>query len=241
MPTVLLLRHGRSTANAAGILAGRAAGVDLDPKGLEQADEAGRRLAGIDVVRVVCSPVVRCRQTAAAALAVAGITAEVVVDERLSECDYGEWTGRKLSDRAREGIWRTVQDAPSEVVFPGGETMLGMRDRVVAAVREHDDEVRARYGDHAVVLVVSHGDPIKAVASDALGQPFDRFQRIMVDPASLTVVHYGADRPFVCALNTLTGPVAPYVPTAPVTDAAVGGGAGADSPVPVPSAEEEAS
>jgi broad specificity phosphatase PhoE len=78
--------------------------------------------------------------------------------------------GPQALDLAREGIWRTVQDAPSEVVFPGGETMLGMRDRVVAAVREHDDEVRARYGDHAVVLVVSHGDPIKAVASDASGR-----------------------------------------------------------------------
>lgn len=90
-----------------------------------------------------------------------------------------------------------------------------------------------------MLLVVSHGDPIKAVASDALGQPFDQFQRIMVDPASLTVVHYGPDRPFLCALNTLNGPVAPYVPTAPVTDAAVGGGAGPGQGGPATTAEEE--
>ena len=229
MPTVLLLRHGRSTANAAGILAGRADGVDLDDKGREQAAEVGRRLDGVSLARVVCSPIARCQQTADATLAAARITAEIVVDERLSECDYGDWTNRKLSELAHEGIWRTVQDSPSLVEFPGGETMAAMRDRVISAVREHDDQVRTEHGDHAVILVVSHGDPIKAVISDALGQSFDLFQRIMVDPASVSVLHYGPERPFICAVNTHSGPLADHIPTAPVTEAAVGGGAGHDA------------
>jgi probable phosphomutase (TIGR03848 family) len=226
VPTVLLLRHGRSTANAAGILAGRADGVDLDDRGLEQAAEAGRRLADIPVARVVCSPIARCRQTAQAAMAAAGWAADMVIDDRVSECDYGDWTGRSLAELAREGIWRTVQDRPSEVEFPAGETMVAMRDRIVEAVREHDAAVRESHGDHAVILVVSHGDPIKAAVSDVLGQSFDHFQRIMVDPGSITVVHYGPDRPFLVALNTVSGSLSGQVPQAPVRDAAVGGGAG---------------
>ncbi len=226
MPTVLLLRHGRSTANAAGILAGRADGVDLDERGRDQAAEVGRRLDGVTVARVVCSPIARCRQTAEATLAAAGVDCDIVTDDRLSECDYGDWTGRSLAELANEGTWRTVQDSPSAVTFPGGETMLRMRDRVVEAVRDHDAQVRQSHGDHAVLLVVSHGDPIKAVLSDALGQSFDLFQRIMVDPASVSVVHYSLERPFVCAVNTVSGPLAAQIPTAPVTEAPVGGGAG---------------
>lgn len=229
VPTVLLLRHGRSTANAAGVLAGRADGVDLDERGRAQAVEAGVRLVGVEVVRVVCSPIARCRQTAEATLAAAGIDTEIVIDERLTECDYGQWTGRALAELAKEGTWRTVQDCPASVEFPGGETMVSMRDRIVAAVREHDEQVRQAHGDHAVMLVVSHGDPIKAVISDALGQSFDKFQRIVVDPASLTVLHFGPDRPFVCVMNSLAGPLRPHIPTAGVIDAAVGGGGGGGS------------
>ncbi len=229
MPTVLLLRHGRSTANAAGILAGRAPGVHLDDRGCTQAADVGGRLAGVELARVVCSPVERCRETVEAVLAAAGLAVEIVIDERLSECDYGAWTGRALTDLASEGAWQTVQNSPSMVMFPDGESMLQMRDRVVAAVREHDDQVRQTHGDHAVTLIVSHGDPIKAVISDALGQSFDLFQRIMVDPASVSVLHYGPERPFVCAMNSVAGSLAVHVPRAPVTDAAVGGGDGQET------------
>lgn len=179
MTTLVLIRHGRSVANARGILAGRSEGVELDGAGREQAYRLGDLLAGVRFAAVYTSPMLRCRQTAA----LAGLR-HAVVDDRLTECDYGRWTNRPLAELAAEPIWAQVQAEPSGVVFPDGESMAAMRDRVVGAVRE----LAARHGDGDVVAVVGHGDPIKAILSHALGQGFDDFQRIVVAPASLSVV-----------------------------------------------------
>ncbi len=157
----------------------------------------------------------------------------VQLDERLGECRYGDWTGRSLRKLAREPLWRVVQAHPSAVRFPGpaGETMTGMQQRAVAAVREWN----ARLGPNAAYLVCSHGDVIKAILADALGMHLDMSQRIQVDPCSLSVVRYTALRPFVLAMNDTgadAAALAAYArPTATArpaaqADAAVGGGAG---------------
>jgi len=242
VPTVLLVRHGRTAANSGGVLAGRSPGVDLDDHGRSQAVALAERLDALPLVRVVSSPLERTVATAAALVARGGTRSvprpPVVLDDRLLECDYGDWTGRKLSSLTKEPMWQTVQGRPSAAVFPGGEGLADVQRRAVQAVAEHDAAVEAEHGPHALWVAVSHGDVIKAVLADALGLHLDGFQRIVVDPCSVSVVRYTPLRPFVLASNgDGAGLAALVVPrrrrrTKPSSDAAIGGGAGGGA-VPV--------
>lgn len=232
MATLILARHGRTTANATGVLAGRTKGVHLDERGVEQARAAAGRLSGLPVAAVVTSPLERCRETAREIAR--EVQAKVSTDRALLECDYGSWTGRELKTLAKEPLWRTVQAHPSAAVFPDGESMADMSARAIAAVRSWDARVAAEHGPDAVWVAVSHGDVIKSILADALGNHLDTFQRIVVDPASLSVVRYTPLRPFVVATNTTAGSLAHLKPPAKrrrtrrvSSDAAVGGGAGA--------------
>lgn len=236
MATLILARHGRTTANTAGVLAGRSKGVHLDEQGLDQAREAAGRVAGLALASVVTSPLERCRETAREITRRQQGRPRVSAERGLLECDYGSWTNRSLGDLAKEDLWATVQAHPSAAVFPEGESLAGMARRAVAACRAWDARVEAEHGAGAVWLAVTHGDIVKAVVADALGMHLDLFQRIAVDPASLTVIHYTPLRPFVLTVNSTAGDlsglrvaeVAPGeadgVPRS--GDAAVGGGAG---------------
>ena len=236
MATVILVRHGRTTANTSGVLAGRTAGVRLDDLGEQQAATAGDRLAGLPLRAVVTSPLERCRQTAAHVARKQATPLKVAREKGLSEVDYGEWTGQALKDLAKEPLWRTVQGQPSAVTFPAGESMAGMAARSVAAVRRRDAAVEAEHGPESLWVAVSHGDVIKAILADALGLHLDTFQRIVVDPASISVVRYTPGRPFVLMTNTHEGDLSFLAPPPPkgkrrtrraaAGDAAVGGGAG---------------
>lgn len=233
MSTLILLRHGKSTANGAGVLAGRSPGVALDDTGSAQASKLVERLAGVPLAEIVCSPMERCAQTVAPLAADRGLTP--VTEPELSEVDYGSWTGSALKTLSKEPLWRVVQAHPSAAVFPGGEGLAGMQARAVAAVRRHDARIAAEHGPHAVWLACSHGDVIKAVLADALATHLDNFQRIVVDPGSISVVVYTETRPFVGRINDLGGDVAGLVPPktrrrrkpkAASSDAVVGGTTG---------------
>jgi probable phosphomutase (TIGR03848 family) len=238
VPTVILVRHGRSTANTAGVLAGRVAGVHLDDTGVKQAVAVGERLAGVRLAAAVTSPLERCRETSKEITARQAAALRASTDKQLSECDYGEWQGRPLKDLAKEKLWKTVQAQPSAATFPGGESMRAMQDRAVAAIRGHDARIAAEHGDDAVWLAVSHGDVIKSILADALGTHLDLFQRIHVDPASVSIVSYTDSRPFVLGTNTHGGDLSWLNAPAktrrrssrPARDAAVGGGAGPAQP-----------
>jgi probable phosphomutase (TIGR03848 family) len=226
MATVILVRHGRTTANAAGMLAGRAAGVSLDQIGRQQAALTGDRLAVVPLAGVVSSPLERCQQTARFILERQAGNPSAPTEPALTECDYGLWQGRMLNDLSTEDLWAAVQSQPSAVVFPGGESMAAMQARSVAAIRHHDAAFEAEYGPGAVWVAVSHGDIIKSILADALGMHLDLFQRINVGPASLSIVHYGAVRPTVHATNTDAGDLSWLSKGINSGDAAVGGGAG---------------
>lgn len=232
MATVLLVRHGRSSANSGGVLAGRSAGVDLDETGRQQAERAGRRLAELPVSAVVSSPLDRCLQTAEAVAVALGGGVDVQVDERLIECGYGDWTGAELKKLAKDPLWKVVQAHPSAATFPAGESIREMQLRAVDAVRDWDGKVTADAGAQALWVAVSHGDVIKAVLADALGAHLDVFQRIVVDPASISAISYTPLRPFVTRLND-SGGLSSLAPPRRrrrrktlSSDAAVGGGAG---------------
>ncbi|MWJ19121.1 MSMEG_4193 family putative phosphomutase [Clavibacter michiganensis subsp. michiganensis] len=230
MATVILVRHGRTTANATGILAGRTPGVDLDDTGRDQADRAGDRLAAVPLAAVVSSPLQRCWETAQRILERQPGKPVQPVDPDLTECDYGDWQGRPLGELATEDLWKTVQAHPSAVVFPGGESMAGMQARAVAAIRRHDAAIEAEHGPGAVWVAVSHGDVIKSILADAYGMHLDLFQRIDVGPASLSIVRYGAGRPTVHATNTDAGDLSWLAASVGSGDAPVGGGAGHTTP-----------
>ncbi|WP_416417286.1 MSMEG_4193 family putative phosphomutase [Paenarthrobacter aromaticivorans] len=230
MATLLLVRHGRTTANASGLLAGRAVGIGLDQIGCEQAALTGDRLAAVPVVGVVSSPLERCRQTAQFILDRQDGTPYAPIDSDLTECDYGQWQGRKLSDLATEDLWSLVQSQPSAVVFPGGESMAAMQARSVAAIRRHDAAFEAEFGPGAVWVAVSHGDVIKSILAEALGMHLDLFQRINVSPASVSIVNYSASRPSVYATNTEAGDLSWLSNGIRSGDAPVGGGAGQKTP-----------
>lgn len=234
MPTVLLLRHGRTTANTAGSLAGRRP-VELDASGLDQARALAARFAGVPLAAVVTSPLVRCRQTVELALP----DTAPAVDEGLIECGYGAWEGQPLKTLAKDPLWRVVQFHPSAVTFPGqdGESMAAMSARAVSTVRAWDARVAAEHGPDALWLACSHGDVIKSIVADALGMHLDLFQRVAVDPASVTVIRYTEARPFLLRLNDTGEMLSSLVPPkrggrrrrATGSDAAVGGGVGSSA------------
>ena len=223
MATLILLRHARSAANGSGVLAGRTPGVGLDEAGRGQAAGLAARLEGVPLSRVVVSPLQRCQETVSGLVAGRGI--EPVVEERFSEVDYGDWTGQKIKDLTGQELWKVVQQHPSAAVFPGGEGLAQVQARAVAAVREHDRQL----GERAVWLLCSHGDVIKSVLADALGLHLDSFQRIVVDPCSVSVVRYTETRPFVLKINDTGGDVSGLLPPAESessSDAVVGGSTG---------------
>jgi probable phosphomutase (TIGR03848 family) len=197
--TVILLRHGRSTSNTAQTLAGRTDGVDLDDKGHEQAQAIVERLAGLPIRAIVRSPLLRCRRTVEPLATALGL--DPLVDERISEVDYGSWTGRKIGELTKEPLWAVVQQQPSAAVFPGGEGLAHVQSRAVAAVREHDRRLAQLHEGDALWVACTHGDVIKAIVADALGSHLDSFQRITADPASMSVIRYTPLRPFVIHVN----------------------------------------
>lgn len=230
MATVILVRHGRTTANASGVLAGRTAGVKLDKAGRVQADRTGERLGVVPLVGVVSSPLERCRQTSRAILSHQSGSLTTMIESGITECDYGQWQGRGLADLATEKLWPVVQNQPSAVVFPGGESLAAMQARSVAAIRRHDAAYEEQHGPGAVWVAVGHGDIIKSILADALGMHLDLFQRINVNPASVSIVRYTASRPQVIAMNTDAGDLSWLASSTGTGDAAVGGGAGTDPP-----------
>lgn len=225
MTTVLLVRHGLTRLTGA-TLAGWTPDLHLDDRGTAQAAALAERLSGVPVAAVVSSPLERCVETVTPVVAAREV--DVELDERLGECRYGDWTGRELKALAKEPLWKVVQAHPSAVTFPGGESLRDVQTRAVSAIRDWN----ARLGAEATWIACSHGDVIKAIVADALGLHLDLFQRIHVDPASLTVIRYTDLRPFVLRLNDTGGGVQDLMPRRRKgrrrsSDAVVGGGAGA--------------
>ena len=232
MTTVVLVRHGLTHLTGP-VLAGWTPNLHLDERGTAQAEAVAERLRPVPFTAVVSSPLDRCLDTAGHVLAGRDGLA-LQVEDRLGECRYGDWTGRPIKELAKDPLWKVVQNHPSAVVFPGpeGEALAHTQARAVAAVRDWN----ARLGPDATWLACSHGDVIKAIVADAMGLHLDQFQRIVIDPCSVTVIRYTELRPFVVRVNDTGGGVADLVPPArkgrrrkASSDATVGGGSGAGS------------
>jgi probable phosphomutase (TIGR03848 family) len=185
--TVILLRHAHSVANEKGILAGRAAGVSLSTKGKEQASRLSERLGNARLKDIRISPLERCLATLEPWLQSQepNVRKKIVFDPNISEVDYGDWTGKKLLALSLRREWRIVQNKPSEMVFPNGEGLLHVQKRAEIALRQCIKRAGTGLG-----LIVSHGDVIKSLIATALDLELDKFQKIVIDPASISVLDF---------------------------------------------------
>jgi probable phosphoglycerate mutase len=203
---VLLVRHGQTPTTGA-TLPGRAKGLHLAEQGRVQAGAVAARIAGLrNVEAVYASPLERTRETAAPIAK--ALDLKVKADRGLLECEFGQWTGAKLSDLRKKPEWDTVQRHPSGFRFPDGESFTEMQARMVGAL----DRLAAAHRGKTIVAV-SHADPIKAAAAHALGTHLDLFQRIVISPCSVTAILYSADGPVVLAVNSITGSLTTLAPS----------------------------
>ncbi len=178
--TLVLVRHA-TTAATGRRLGGWTPGVHLDAKGREQAEAMAQRLADLEVTAVYASPLERTQETARIVARPHGL--RVRTRRAIGEVDYGEWTDKPLGHLRRRKAWATIQATPSRVTFPGGESIRAAQARAVDAT----ESLAAEHGDDTIVIV-SHADVIKAVVAHHLAMPLDAFQRLVVAPASVTVL-----------------------------------------------------
>ena len=194
MTRLILVRHARSVANAQGILAGRSSGIDLDETGVMQAKSLAELLKDVEVDFIVRSSLIRTAQTIAPLIAMRP-EVPVHIDDRITECEYGDWTGKSLAELAKEPMWKIVLKNPSHVTFPNGESMKAMALRAAACVNFWNQETDKTW------LMVAHGDVIKSILADALAMHLDSFQRIGVQPASISIIDYAPTSETVITMN----------------------------------------
>ena len=224
MTLVVLIRHAHSLANGSGVLAGRSEGVLLSPAGKKQAIQLARRLGEIPIKSLRSSPLERCEQTISPwvkMMSQSNPRLRVDVDEDLSEVDYGEWTGQRLRTLSKEALWKQVQNVPSQVTFPQGESLSAMQERAIRAL----ERGLAKRGKGHVVLV-SHGDVLKSIIAASLNMHLDEFQRIVVDPASVSILDYSSSKPKLILMNDSRSRLNPELFVGRRPSLLVGGGAG---------------
>lgn len=197
MATIYLLRHGRTPANEKGILAGRTKGIFLDDLGILQAQEVAKKLHDIEFKKIIVSPMERCQQTAKIILAGLEKSIKPVIESGINECNYGDWSNKKLSVLRKKPLWKTVQEKPSLVQFPNGERMEEMLLRTKSTILETASKLKPIEN----LLVVSHGDPIRTFVADCLGIHLDNFQRITIDPCSISIIKVENNSVQVVSIN----------------------------------------
>jgi len=222
---LVLIRHAHSEANAAGILSGRLPNVHLSDKGLKQSENLAVRLGNFPVASVRISPMERCFETISpwinSIVLPKNPNFEPLIDSELTEVDYGTWSGKKLAGLSKNKLWRTVQESPSRMYFPKGEGIAEMQSRAMKSVHQ---AVSSKAKGSAVI--VSHGDVIKAIVASALGMHLDEFQRIIIDPASVSILDFSSTKPRTLLLNDSRSVVTELLVTPKRTKNLLGGGSG---------------
>lgn len=223
MAKLIFLRHAHSTANDRGILAGRIAGVNLSELGQQQALTLVTRFGASEIDYIYSSPLERCQQTIEPWLKSQRSKSlrSFEISDGLLEMDYGKWSGRKLTALSREKLWKEIQETPSRIQFPSGEKFLQMQKRALAIV---DSALDTDSKSHH--LFVSHGDVIKALIASKLGMKLDHFQRLVVDPASISILEGDSKGFRLTVFNDTTSNVSSYLSRKKTPKNLLGGGAG---------------
>lgn len=195
MTQLVLIRHAVNDFVKTGKLAGWTPGVHLNDEGKAQADVLGKRLAAMTLHRLYSSPLERTMETAEA-IRQHHPHLEILQHEGIGEVRYGDWEGERIALLSGRKMWSVVQEYPSRAYFPNGETMRGVQVRIVDALEE-----LAQRHPRETVVIVSHADIIKMALAHYLGMHLDAFQRIVVSPASISIVTVGHSRPFIACMN----------------------------------------
>ncbi len=195
MTTFFLVRHA-VTDHTGKRLSGWMDGVSLTQQGIEQAERAADHLSDLSFDAIYASPIERTLETAR----IIADRHELRVQTRrgLGEVEYGDWTNRSLRSLMRTKLWSTVQRWPSGARFPDGESLREVQVRALGEI-----EKIAQEHPKGTVCCVSHGDVIKLVIAHYLGVHIDLFQRIVVAPASVSVLRLTERGPFVLSLNAI--------------------------------------
>ena len=220
MPKIVLIRHAHSTANASGVLSGQLPNVHLSKSGEGQAARLAERLGKLTISQVQVSPMDRCSETLAPWLAKYGKGVTVISEPNLIEVDYGKWSGKKLATLSRAKLWRKVQGQPSSVTFPEGESMAQMQVRAMKSVHTFFSS------DLELTIMVSHGDVIKAIVASSMGMHLDHFQRIVIDPASITILESNGGAIRLSRLNDSDSSVSELLQSKSKRGHLLGGGKG---------------
>jgi probable phosphomutase (TIGR03848 family) len=197
VPRIYLVRHGRTNANKEGILAGRTKGVVLDSEGLNQVLKTAFALSDIKFKKVISSPMERCVSTAEIISKNNNHKIKIQISNELNECDYGKWQNKKLKDLRKEKLWKLVQNSPSKVTFPGGESFTNILNRFKKFILKEANKMKK--DDN--LLIVSHGDPIRLFIADCLGINLDNFQKVIIDPSSISIVDVWKKQVLVKSMN----------------------------------------
>lgn len=191
-----LVRHGMH-AELGRVLSGRGP-IALSAEGARQAEALAAHFADLPIAALHTSPLPRARQTAAPIAARLGLVAEP--NEALNEVDFGAWSGQSFAALAADRQWRAWNLFRSTARAPGGERMVEVQARMLDEIAR----LRARHPGKEVVLV-SHGDVVRATLIHFLGMPLDLLARIEIGPASVSVVEVGAENARVLLLNGMPG------------------------------------
>ena len=187
---LILIRHGQSSANSAGILAGRDPSVRLTDLGRSQASDLAQRLKTVKIDRIYSSPLTRCLETISPLAKEIG--KKINTDSSFIEMDYGLWSGEKLSKLSKKSEWTQIQRDPAKFRFPEGESFKEMHLRVSHRISEIASPGKT-------LIICSHGDVIKMLISHLIGLKINSFQQFFVEPASITQILVGENNSLVKA------------------------------------------
>lgn len=191
---LLLIRHG-VTPHVGKKLSGWSAGVSLSKDGRAQSDRLVQRLDGVRLDAIYSSPLERAQESAAPLARARKLRVRTRPD--IGEVKYGAIEGRSLKALAKTDLWRKLRAWPSDVRFERGESLRETQARAVAAI----EQIRAAHKADDVAAVFSHGDWIRLSMAHYLGVHIDLYQRIVVEPASISAIRFFEHGPIVLRLN----------------------------------------
>ncbi len=194
MTVVLLIRHASNDYLKENRLAGLIPRIHLNEQGQREAAALARRLEAVALDAIYSSPIERARETAQAVAQNRKL--DVQIHPGLIEVDVGQWTGRLISELAETDAWKQMLAQPVASQFPGGDSFAHAHQRIVAAM----DALVAAHPDQIIALV-SHADPIKIALAHYLKMDLNQFNRIVVDPASVSVLKFNERGPVLDRLN----------------------------------------
>lgn len=196
MAIFLLVRHGLN--DMVGVkLAGRLPGLHLNGKGNAQARRLAAGMAELPIKAVFSSPLERARETAEPIARIHDLPVEI--NEGLQEIDFGTWQGKSLKQLRRRKLWKDVQENPSAFCFPEGETFSEAQVRMTGTLQS----LSKTYAEKDMVVCVGHSDAIRLAIAFFLNMPLDAFQRLRIDPASVTVLYLNDAHAFFGAINAV--------------------------------------